>query len=94
MEGILRWILRTGSEAKRIEEDQEALLDEIKEVSRLMVCTEAWFQLECDSDLIEACIYQREALHARYRYLLNKAKEQGLSSAPFQKEIAQKGADF
>ena len=31
-------------------------------------------QFEEDSDLLESCIYYRESLEARYRYLLKKAK--------------------
>jgi len=38
--------------------------------------------MESDSDLIEACIYEMEALRARYRYLLKAAREQGLTAAP------------
>ena len=38
--------------------------------------------MESDSDLIEACIYEMEALRARYRYLLKAAREQGITAAP------------
>ena len=34
--------------------------------------------LEVDTDLIEQHIYERQALLARYRYLLGKARELGL----------------
>ena len=40
-----------------------------------MKCTDMWFEMEDDEDLIDASIYQRESLNARYRYLLRKAKE-------------------
>ena len=36
------------------------------------------FDLEVDTDLIEQHIYERQALLARYRYLLGKARELGL----------------
>ena len=36
------------------------------------------FYLEVDTDLIEQHIYERQALLARYRYLLGKARELGL----------------
>ena len=36
------------------------------------------FDLETDTDLIEQRIYERQALLARYRYLLSRARELGL----------------
>ena len=39
---------------------------------------EMMFDLEVDTDLIEQHIYERQALLARYRYLLGKARELGL----------------
>ena len=37
--------------------------------------TEMWFECESDPDLIDACLYQKEQLNARYRYLLKKIKK-------------------
>ena len=39
---------------------------------------EMMFDLETDTDLIEQRIYERQALLARYRYLLSRARELGL----------------
>lgn len=50
------------------------ILEEIKEVCSEMAKTENWFQMESNEDLIEACIYQREFLNSRYKYLINKVK--------------------
>lgn len=50
------------------------LIEEIKNICSEMDKTNLWFQMESDSDLIEACIHQREVLNARYRYLMNKIK--------------------
>ena len=50
-------------------------LNEIREICAQIKCTEMWFEMEDDDDLIEASIYQREALNARYRYLLRQAKK-------------------
>lgn len=55
--------------------DKNSYKDEIKLISAQIACLDTWFQLEEDSDLVEACIYQRESLNARYRYFLKKAKE-------------------
>jgi hypothetical protein len=89
MEGVLRMILHTAPAAEKTNTDEtrqkQAILDEIKEVSRQISCVDRWFEMESDSDLIDACIYQREALHAKYRYLLQKARRQSLTAPMFSK---------
>lgn len=59
------------------------IISEIKDVCNQMVKTEHWFQSESDNDLIDACIHQRKVLHARYKYLLNKAKEYNIKISPY-----------
>ncbi len=83
MESVLKLIQRTDCAAVQENEDKQRLLEEIKEVGRLIACNDCWFELECDENLIDACIYQREALYSRYRYLLKSAKQQGVSCTPF-----------
>jgi hypothetical protein len=83
MESVLKLLQRTDCAAEKPDVDQKKLLSEIKDVSRLLAYNECWFQFECNSDLIDACIYQREELKARYRYLLCQAKQYGVSSAAF-----------
>jgi hypothetical protein len=80
MESVLKLLQRTEGAAETMKVDPKKLLSEIKDVSRLLAYNECWFQFECDSDLIDACIYQREELQARYRYLLSLAKEAGVSN--------------
>ena len=46
-----------------------ALVEEIKSIRRRMNSTRLCFENECDEDMIEACIYELEALGARHRYL-------------------------
>ena len=65
------------------ENDHSALISEIREVERKLAYTEDWFALEQDENLIDACIYERESLCARYRYLIGLAKRRGISSYPF-----------
>ena len=50
------------------------LIEEIKEVCSEIAKTENWFQMESNIDLIEACIYQRECLNSKYKYLIKKFK--------------------
>ena len=81
MESVLKLLQHTERVAETTKDNQEKLLSEIKDVSRLLAYNECWFQFECDDDLIDACIYQREELQARYRYLLSRAREFGVSGA-------------
>lgn len=83
MESVLKLIQRTDCAAVLENEDKKRLLEEIKEVGRLLACNDCWFELECDENLIDACIYQRVALESRYRYLLKAAKRLGVSCTPF-----------
>lgn len=54
-------------------------LNELRETCAQIKCTDMWFEMEEDEDLIDASIYQREALNARYRYLLRQVKENNIS---------------
>lgn len=85
MESVLKYVQRVEFSDVSMQQEDESLLAEIKWVRRLLTCNDAWFQIECDENLIDACIYQREELLARYRYLLNAAKRQGAAVSPFQK---------
>lgn len=63
------------------------VLEDLREVSRLLACNERWFALECNEDLIEACVHQRIELMARYRHLLQVARQQGISASPFAEKV-------
>ena len=56
------------------------LLDEIQEISRALERAYERFELQSDSDLVEATIFEIEALKARYRYMLALAKQQNLTA--------------
>ncbi len=84
MESVVRLLLQNDCKSEKTEAVKERLLSEIQEVVRQLACNERWFQQECESDLIEACIYQRAELQARYRYLLNLARQYNLNCAAFQ----------
>ncbi|HHV33034.1 DUF2508 family protein [Caproiciproducens sp. LBM24188] len=89
MESVLKLIQRTDCAAvQENEEQKQRLLEEIKEVVRLIACNDNWFEQESDENLIDACIYQREELYSRYRYLLKAARQQGVNCTPFTKSIS------
>jgi len=54
---------------------QEQILADIREVRRQLEGLQSYFAIETDEDLLDAAIYQREALEARHRYLLRMARE-------------------
>lgn len=93
MEGILKRIQAVPFVKERLKRqeqednhEKEKLLLDIKKVSGQIDRIETCFQMTCDEDLIDSCIYELESLHARYRYLLRKAKELGISQEPFRAE--------
>lgn len=64
---------------KEREEPNELVLA-IRDICARIERVNAHFDMESDEDLIEACIYEREALRARYRFLLRQARTQGVSA--------------
>lgn len=65
---------------KTTDEDDDWLLGEIHRLSESLTLAYERFELQCDSDLVEATIYEIEALKARYRYLLALAKQRNLKA--------------
>ena len=56
-------------------------IEAIREVCQQLDLAQARFSMESDPDLIEGCIFEMEALRARYRFLLKTAREQGITCA-------------
>ena len=54
---------------------RDKILEEIKLVKSQLHNASTRFDLESDSDLVEATIYEMEALKAKYRHLLKLAKQ-------------------
>ncbi|MBE6793201.1 MAG: DUF2508 family protein [Ruminococcaceae bacterium] len=57
-----------------------ALLEDIREVCRQMEQVKIRFDMQSDADLVDACIYEQAALQARYRYLLEQVRRQGMTA--------------
>ena len=74
----------------KTEEQPHELLTAIRDTCRRMDNAKLRFEMESDSDLIEACIYEMESLRARYRYLLRMARMQGIT-APGMTQGEEKG---
>ena len=65
---------------KSVNEDDDRLISEIHRLSEALTLAYERFELQCDNDLVEATIYEIEALKARYRYLLALAKQRNLKA--------------
>ena len=61
--------------------ENELLVAEMRRLNEALENAYDRFELLSESDLIEATIYEIEALKARYRYLLSVAKEKNLKSS-------------
>ncbi len=65
---------------KKADEENIDLISEIQDISRALERAYERFELQSNNDLVEATIYEIEALKARYRYMLALAKEQNLTA--------------
>ena len=61
-------------------EDENMLAKQIKECEMLLRQNEIKFNFETEPELIDAHIYEREALMVRYGHLIRQAKLCGLKS--------------
>ena len=68
------------------EQKPDEIHEAIREVCARLDMVNRRFEMESDSDLIEACIYQRESLQAQYRHLMNRAKRASLYCSPFEQK--------
>lgn len=59
---------------KQVKIELDILQNEIKEIRSQLEHTDIWFQTENDTDLIDACLYQRKFLNARYQYLIKRIR--------------------
>ncbi|MDR2524652.1 MAG: YaaL family protein [Oscillospiraceae bacterium] len=55
--------------------EKHRFTQELRDLQRQMESAQSLFANETDEDLLDAAIYQMQALQARYRHLLRAAKE-------------------
>lgn len=65
------------SETKTFDDD---IISELKYLKLQLDKAYTEFQYQTDDDLLEACIYEIQALRSKYTYLLKIAKEKNLHS--------------
>ncbi|AEF16115.1 MULTISPECIES: DUF2508 family protein [Thermoanaerobacterium] len=87
--GTLYKIFREISATKEETNDEnDALIDEVKNTMRQLKDAEMYFQSVTDPDLIDQAIYNIESLRKKYTYLLKKAKENGVNFDNFNSLIS------
>ena len=60
------------------EKERRALLEDIEQIKRAHATALAHLESTTDPDLIDAYIYELNAVQVRYKFLLKLAKEQNL----------------
>lgn len=81
MEGIITGVFHNVFKQKAIDKSGNELLCEIEAVKQGLSSVTSRFEFQSDPDLVESCIYEMQALTARYRYLLREARRLGLKSS-------------
>lgn len=84
MESVLAGILETAKQLRApavpsAPAAHSALLAEMERVKARLACVSAQFDQQSDPDLLEECIYEMQALTARFRYLTREAKRAGVT---------------
>lgn len=65
--------------------EQRQILSQLLEARQRLRAAENYFQNVCDPDLIEACIYELNAIETHYRYLLRCARGLGITNESYLK---------
>jgi hypothetical protein len=78
--GVVTTVLRRNVKTQSTQGNSEKqLLVEIEAVQQSLDMVSARFNFQDDPDLVEACIYEMQALTARYRYLTREARRLGVT---------------
>ena len=64
---LKRWLFKEKADA-------DGTLQQLRDTRRQIDCVRASFDMQSDGDLIESCIYELDALQARYRFLFKRIK--------------------
>ncbi len=66
---------------KPIPPARDGLIAQIRDTSARLESAYNRFENECNEDLLDSIIYEIQSLKALYRYLIKRAKENGLECA-------------
>lgn len=77
---IYNFLKTLSSQSNDCQHDENSILiNEVQRTMRQLKDAEMYFQNVTDPDLIDQAIYNLESLRKKYRYLIKKAKENGIS---------------
>ncbi len=81
MESVIAGFIETAAKLRRLAASNRhtQLLGEIEQVKKRLENVSAQFDQQSDPDLLDECIYEMQALTARYRFLTREAREQGVT---------------
>jgi hypothetical protein len=79
MAGAIAEVLGLALKGRAEVDSTQKLLLEIEAVKRGLDAVAGRFEFQSDPDLVEACIYEMQALAARYRYLTREARRNGIT---------------
>jgi hypothetical protein len=81
MDGAIAGVLRMYASRREEDTGSKQLIAEIESVKQNLDLVSSRFDFQSDPDLVEACIYEMQALAARYRYLTREARREGLTKS-------------
>ena len=79
MEGAIAGVIRLATRRTVEPTGDRQLLAEIESVTQSIEMVSVRFDNSSDPDLVEECIYEMQALAARYRYLTREARKLGVT---------------
>lgn len=68
-------VFRVGRRSDPVEEERRQLLAGMSDTRKLLNQAYSAFNMHSDPDLIESCVYEINALQARYAYLARRLRE-------------------
>ena len=68
MQTVKRWICKPT-------DDRDETLLALRETQQQIDSVRSRFDMQSDGDLIEACIFELDALHARHRFLMRQIRQ-------------------
>ncbi|HEX3027261.1 MAG TPA: DUF2508 family protein [Clostridia bacterium] len=81
MEGAIAGVIQMTLNRKPEVSPEQQLICELEAVKQNLDTVSERFEYQSDPDLVEACIYEMQALTARYRYLTREARRLGLTKS-------------
>jgi len=76
-----RFFRQTNTEPAPQPTPQEKIVAQLRDVRHQLAAVQSYFAMESNHDLVEAAIFQKEALECRERYLIRQARALQMEAA-------------